>query len=291
MHRIAVILTCFNRRDTTLDCLHRLSRQTGLEDVQVDVHLVDDGSSDGTGAAVRERFPAVSVIDGDGDLFWNRGMVTAWNAAIDTADYDGFLWMNDDTLLDPDTVATMVATHAAAAAAGHPATIVVGSIADPETGGLTYGGHVRFSRWNGIKTGPVEPQEAQRRELVTFNGNCVLVPREVTERIGTSDPVFHHSWGDIDYGLRATGVGCRIVTPARYVGTCAFNIGTAGYTRRGASLRARWKHMRSIHGLNGRDWRTFTRRHGGRYWPAVWLSPYVNMVVLWARDRATGARA
>ncbi|MBU2135728.1 MAG: glycosyltransferase [Alphaproteobacteria bacterium] len=54
--RIAVVMACYNRRDTTLRCLRSLFAQ--LEPtVSLDVYLLDDASSDGTGAAVRAEFP------------------------------------------------------------------------------------------------------------------------------------------------------------------------------------------------------------------------------------------
>lgn len=42
-----------------------------------DVFLVDDESTDGTSEAIKSEFPEVSIIKGDGSLFWNRGMYTA----------------------------------------------------------------------------------------------------------------------------------------------------------------------------------------------------------------------
>ena len=41
------------------------------------------------------------IIRGDGSLFWAKGMRKAWEAAIAERDnWDGFLWLNDDTELD-----------------------------------------------------------------------------------------------------------------------------------------------------------------------------------------------
>ncbi len=61
------------------DLLFSCRPEAGLE---LSVYLVDDGSSDGTGDAVRQAYPSVSVIRGDGTLFWNRGMRKAWEDAL-----------------------------------------------------------------------------------------------------------------------------------------------------------------------------------------------------------------
>ena len=46
---IAVLITCYNRKDKTLLCLESLFKQQGLGiDFSLAVFLVDDGSTDGT---------------------------------------------------------------------------------------------------------------------------------------------------------------------------------------------------------------------------------------------------
>ena len=47
--KIIGLTTCYNRKDTTLNCLKSLFNQTISEKYNLDVCLVDDGSSDGTG--------------------------------------------------------------------------------------------------------------------------------------------------------------------------------------------------------------------------------------------------
>ena len=76
---IAVLMTCHNRVETTLACLRRLTPQLSPTD---GVFLVDDGSMDGTGVKVKAEFSDVNVINGDGTLYWARGMHLAWKSAI-----------------------------------------------------------------------------------------------------------------------------------------------------------------------------------------------------------------
>ena len=99
-NNIAVLMTCFNRKDKTLKSLESLFRQNA----DVDVYLVNDGCTDGTHEAVTLQFPQVNIIRGTGSLFWNRGMHLAWTTAVGRRDYDHFLWLNDDTMLYPDAI-------------------------------------------------------------------------------------------------------------------------------------------------------------------------------------------
>src|SRR5262245_36051816 len=147
MVRIACVLTCHNRRATTLQCLRALHACALPPDARLSVHLVDDGSSDGTGAAVRSEFPDVVVIDGDGALFWAGGMRRAKAAAMAT-NPDFYLWLNDDTTLDEHAIAELLRQQRAIAQ-DHPSqpTIVSAAVRDPHTGECSYGGIVSRSRW------------------------------------------------------------------------------------------------------------------------------------------------
>src|SRR5690554_101285 len=98
LKKIAVLLTCHNRREKSLACLKYLFKATLPVNYAIEVFLVDDGSIDGTSQAINIEFPAVNIIKGSGDLFWNRGMHLAWDKAAKTG-YPFYLWLNDDTIL------------------------------------------------------------------------------------------------------------------------------------------------------------------------------------------------
>ena len=51
MNTIAVLITSFNRKNSTLKCLGKLFSQN-LKEYYLGVYLVDDGSTDGTFKAV-----------------------------------------------------------------------------------------------------------------------------------------------------------------------------------------------------------------------------------------------
>jgi GT2 family glycosyltransferase len=111
--KIAVLLTCHNRKEKTLQCLDALYAQQGLEEYfTIEVYLVDDASTDGTAAAITASFPNVHIIQGDGNLYWNRGMHLAWNTASKARDFDYYLWLNDDTFLEKNALEIVLSmTH------------------------------------------------------------------------------------------------------------------------------------------------------------------------------------
>ena len=91
--------------------------EKSLESVQgVDTVVVDNGSSDGTVDAVRERFPAVRVIETE-----NRGLCAGWNRGIAATDAEHVLVLNADAWLVDDALDRLIA-----AAGRHPRAGVIG---------------------------------------------------------------------------------------------------------------------------------------------------------------------
>ncbi|HEY5138172.1 MAG TPA: glycosyltransferase family 2 protein, partial [Methylococcales bacterium] len=221
MISLAVLLTCFNRCQKTLECLEALSHQSLSSEVKLHIYLVDDGSTDGTSEAVRKAHPSVHMIQGNGHLFWTGGMRLAFsNASQQHHDY--YLWLNDDTILYPNALDTLLKTAQALSKDNINRAIIVGSTQDPETGKLTYGGLDRVSWLFPCRFDWIEPGE-ESKSCDTMNGNCVLIPNQIAEIVGELEPIFSHYAGDFDYGLRATKAGCSVWVAPGYVGTCPFN--------------------------------------------------------------------
>jgi len=270
---ITVVLACHNRREKTLACLRAVAAQSLDASVACSVVLLDDGSTDGTVQAVRGEFPAVRIIVGNGDLFWCRGMHVALREATRSRP-DFLLWINDDTLLYDDALARMLATSDGLAQTG----LVVGSTVDPTDGRPTYGGMVRAGHGSFSFT-LLEPDAQRPLRCDTINGNCVLVPRLVYERIGNLDPRFVHAMGDFDYGLRTRRHGFGVWICPGAIGSCARNALTRTWRDSSLGLRERLRKVMHLKGLPPSQWVHMTVRHGGLLGPVHFLAPYAK--VLW----------
>lgn len=205
---IAVLLTVFNRKETTLRSLKNLFTQDLPDGYRFAVYLTDDGCTDGTPEAVAKDFPQVNIVKGNGTLFWNRGMIEAWKEASKTAP-DFYLLLNDDTFLLDGAIENMINKSESK----NHESVIVGSTVDSKRDKLTYGGRrkKKFSLITDI---------SQEKECDTFNANIVLIPKYVYERIGMLDPVFHHANGDYDYGFRVTEFGLKCVLCDTPAGIC-----------------------------------------------------------------------
>lgn len=273
--RVAVLMTCHNRKNVTIRSLQGLKAQQDAG-ASVDLFLVDDGSSDGTSDAVRQEYPRANILRGDGGLYWCGGTRLAFSSAI-PGDYDFYLWLNDDTSLYPDAMQNLISTYLDVAGRAGRALIVAGSTRDPETGAFTYGGWRQCRGKLGTNSWKKIPPETNHPIFCdTINGNCVFISREVVQRIGNLDRIFTHSMGDLDYGLRARMKGCQIVIAPGYVGECGANEGAGLWPDRNLTVGVRWKKLLGPKGLPVKEWGVFCSRHKGFFWPLVWLSPYVG---------------
>lgn len=277
MRRIAILLTCFNRRALTLACLDAVSAQRSIGEIEQSVFLVDDGSVDGTAEAVGAQFPAVRLLHGDGTLFWNGGMRRAFAAAVQH-NFDAYVLLNDDTILCPDALRRLIDCAQEWLDGGKPA-IVAGSIVSPVSQRVIYGAFVKRRR--GIKMNFELATAAGAAALAcdTMNGNCVLIPSAIAKAVGSLDPRFRHQFGDLDYGLRARRAGFDVVLAPGLFGTCRENPVQGTWCDRAATLTTRWKHLLSPKGVPPREWLLFTRRHYGWRWPFYVASPYARTLM------------
>jgi GT2 family glycosyltransferase len=275
--KIAVLMACHNRREKTLACVAALEANAPLGERRVRVFLVDDGSSDGTGAAVTAAHPDVEVIRGDGNLFWNGAMRVAFEKAVG-GDFDAFLWLNDDTLLYPDALARLCALAESHRSQTGRDAVIVGSTQDATTGEPTYGGVVRVAPWRPMSFRLVVPSPGTPGECDSMWGNCVLIPAAIARQVGNLDARFTHSMGDLDYGLRVRRAGYAILAMPGYAGTCSVNTVSGTYLDTSRPLRERLRKMMHHKGLPPGQWGTLTRRHAGPLWFVYWLWPYARVI-------------
>lgn len=207
MKTLAILLTVHNRKEKTLNCLKNLYAQTPIEGYQIDVYLTNDGCTDGTPEAVSKLFPEVQIVNGNGDLFWNRGMYTAWERAANSANYDYYLWLNDDTFLYKKAIKKML--HESKISKGKA--IICGATCSTRSKQITYGGR--------NQKGLIQPT-GQPEKCSHFNGNIVLVPQYVYRKVGNLDYTYTHALGDFDYGLRAGELGIESYQASCLMGIC-----------------------------------------------------------------------
>lgn len=253
---IYIVIPVHNRQEYTIACLNSLRRQSvnGFN-----VVVVDDGSTDGTVDILRQRFPEVLCIPGDGTLWWagamNRGVTCALEKG---ARY--IVSLNNDTEAASDFVHRM-----SESARKHPETLFGAYILDIDSQRPEYGG----SRMN-WKEGNVQLLDTiplgQRKglhEVTHFPGRGLWIPSEVFTEIGLFDAdTFPHTAADYDFTLRAASAGYKIF--CNYDARIYSHVYASGdwEIRLNFSLKNYIRHITDIKGGgNLRVFIKFTMRH------------------------------
>ena len=95
---ISVILVSFNTFSVLRESLQSIEREKG--DLQLEVFVVDNNSSDGSVEMVKSEFPQVSLIRSD----INLGFGAANNVALDLATGRYIVLLNSDAFLEPGSL-------------------------------------------------------------------------------------------------------------------------------------------------------------------------------------------
>lgn len=249
--KIAVLLTCHNRREKTMACLQALYNCSLPRNHILDVFLVDDGSTDGTTDVAKANYPMVNLIRGNGQLFWNRGMRLAWETAASTLDFNYFLWLNDDTILISQAIELLVRQ----AQNYNNEKIMIGATCSGTNGEYTYGGYKFYSE-------KIIPN-GEWQKCDYFNGNIVLIPSYVFQKVGFLDIRFSHALGDFDYGRRAGKLGFVHLVAPIYLGYCERHEKIPLWIDKSIKLSERLKILYSPLGNNPFEFFLMDRRQYG----------------------------
>lgn len=274
---VTVMLTCFNRIKYTVPCVRALVE--GNPNVSFHFIVTDDNSTDGTKEALGKLPYSMTLLSGNGQLFWNGGMEKALDYALTQAEKtDYYLLVNDDVLFFDGAIEALIKRQKGAeeGKTGSQA-VIVGSTSD-KSGRTSYGG-VKLLSKHFARFALIEPSETYK-ECDTFNGNCVLIPREVFFKTGNVDRIYRHSMSDYDYGMRIRKLGFMIYNSVEHVGSCNDNDVAGSWRDTTLTRGERLKKKESPKGLPRKDWYHFIRKNYG-FFPALYhsVTPYIRIIL------------
>lgn len=260
--KIAVLLTVFNRIEKTKKCLDTLYQATlPFSDFNFKLFLTDDGSNDGTTEVIMARYPDkdIEILQGNGQLFWNGGMNNSWRQAIKEGGFDGYLWLNNDSILLPNLWEELVAADQYSKEKFGKGGIYVGSTYNKERNGLSYGGFIFTSKWT-LKDKFLIPN-GEFQDCEAAHGNITYVSANVVESEGVFCDDYVHSGGDHDYSYLAHKHGFPVFILKDYVGVCENDhYQSSGVIFQNMSLKERFKYLKSPLGYNLNNTLLFQKR-------------------------------
>jgi GT2 family glycosyltransferase/glycosyltransferase involved in cell wall biosynthesis len=203
---ISVIIVNYNGVQHLDACLRSLAQQDYAPD-RVEVLLVDNASTDGSQAFVRERYPHVRVIQNEGNI----GFAPAVNQAAHAATGDYIALINNDAYAAPTWLRVMVELAERRKAEGVACVAArildwYGKLVDFDGAGVSfygYGGQRHFRL-------PAERVRVREGPLLFACGGAMLCDRRVFLESGCFDESYFAYFEDVDFGWRLWVLGYQV---------------------------------------------------------------------------------
>jgi len=211
LKRTAILITSFNRKELTVKCIESIKDNLSVNSIKFDIYVADSNSKDNTIKAINEMKIGVNIFNVGDNIFWNQGIIMSWKKAVKKANYDFYVLLNDDTFLYKNAFNILFENYNKCI----NKSIIVGTTIQDDF--ITYGGRI-----NSMDENVLIPN-GNPQEIKFMNGNIVLIPKIIFEKLGFLNPRFSHSLGDIDYGLRALKQNFKLYSASEIIGYCANN--------------------------------------------------------------------
>lgn len=212
---LSIIIPTRDTRELTLACVASITRAASeAATTQLEILVVDDGSTDGTADALRDTFPTVRVLPTAGGV----GFTRAVNLGLSHAHGEWLLLLNSDTEWTPGALCHLLAAFENDATLG----IVGGRLVYPDGRDQWSGGARPDPLWLFVlASGLANPlrrlpgygrwrRSCEGGEVDWVSGAALAVRREVLEAVGRFDEDFRFYAQDLDFCLRARALGWRV---------------------------------------------------------------------------------
>jgi len=195
--KVVVIILNWNGKDDTLASLATVSHPH--------IIVVDNGSTDGSVAAIRAAYPTVQLIEAGVNLGYAGGNNVGIEKALEQG-ADAVLLLNNDTVVDPGFVEAFIAS-----ATENPSIGIWGGYP------LQFHDPLRLDHlggvWNPEKgdfdlVGLHQPSGFRADQPLDYVCGCsIFIQRAVFDAVGLLEPKFFLFWEEADLAMRAKKAG------------------------------------------------------------------------------------
>lgn len=278
---IAILYTCFNRKDKTISSLRGLFSAVEYYNkfseapIHPSIFLTDDGCTDGTSEAIVLMYPDkdITIIKGSGSLFWAGGMIAAWQEAMSKdTQWDYYLLLNDDTIMFQSCIQELMNTHLFCKRHYNRVGIYSGlTCATSNLNSITYGGRIITNSFLGTSMQVKKTGMPQMIDLT--NANILMVPNSIVEEIGILYSGYRHGNADFDYSMQARKRGIPVLVTENVCGMCDCDHKSGQELKEhllSMSIKERKEYFSSpLH--SSKDYLLFIKRNFPLKYPLSWL--------------------
>jgi len=233
--RVSIIIVNYNSGGLLAEAVARAARST----VPVEIFVADNGSSDDSVALLRQAMGGAAnlhIIENRANL----GFAAGNNVALPQTGGEYLLFLNPDCLVEPDTLERMLAAVESRPDVGMAGCLIRNEDGSEQTGcrrriptpwqalmrvvnlSRFFPSHPQFQDFNLTGT----PLPTQATDMEAISGAFMLVKRSALERVGPLDTGYFLHCEDLDWCLRFTQAGYRIlfvpdVVVTHVKGTCS----------------------------------------------------------------------
>lgn len=203
---INIIIPVYNRINLTLKCIDSICKQKIFD--ELNIFIVDDGSTDNTSEIINQRYPFIKIIKGTGNLFSAGCFQLAISIVLKKCNLnDWILLISNDSELAPDTIIQLVNF-----AKLKKRKVLAGAMAinleDRQTiirsGAIVYSWFFNILKHIYDRKKVNELANLEPRKVDFIPGRCLLHPVEMFNVVGNyNSKKFKHYGNDEEFSMRA----------------------------------------------------------------------------------------
>lgn len=200
---VDIIILNLNQERDTLECISSLKKMV-YRDYRI--ILVDNGSVDGSGFRIKERNPDIEFLRKEKNLGFAGGCNSGIKYSLKSGKADYVLLLNNDTIVGEKLLNSLLTVAQKNAKIG-----IVGAVnfyyLQPER--IHMAAH-KIIWWLGLHS-RVYKVISEFKMVQSVSGCCMLIKKQVIEKIGLLDERFFSYYEDADFCLRAKRAGFKVV--------------------------------------------------------------------------------
>lgn len=208
---LSIIIVNWNTRDFLIECLESIFSTT--RGIDLEVFVVDNGSTDGSGRVVKERFPDVRVIENRGNL----GFAGANNQALKISKGKYVLLVNPDAKIKGQAIEELFSFMEGHSRAGISGVQLLNSNGSKQNSIANFPSlatellNKSLLRWLFPKKFPgKERKYSEPIEVDSVIGACMMVRRQAAEQVGILDERYFLFLEETDWCFRMKKAGWKV---------------------------------------------------------------------------------